>query len=1172
MANFRPSLSVPQKWKDEYCYSSSPELYVPDQPYELATPLLLTWNPNAPSAQRLTAEGIEIDDVGKEFSKGFAVQKARVANGVDQYKLSGANFYLVACTAQGVESRRKTARVIQVGRISGLNNERGALLAARVSFKPPWEESECDLEELFDKWRDAEERAYQRQRRRAQLNSEASRLLALTDTSSEPDRDSIAKAVLERNYVSLKHTLRLLKQRSEHEDAASIEGSICDSLLINSKDEPDEREAHAGAKIVVQTITQEGVFEEGDLVELRKMGADANLVRTKVAGIKQGRIDLHPQDRIVLTAGDVVEIRKIPQFSMWAHDLALDKLLAGDVPGRWEDLVTLLCEPGRLVRPFCTESPAFYFSDRDHERDPQNCKPLHVDQKAAVDGALSTQNAYFIQGPPGTGKTTVITEIIRQLTARNERVLLLAPTHVAVDEVLVRIARKQDHVLPVRLAADDSRISREEVRRFSENSVQTELGRRVRTPQTTNVPSWERDLSVAQKTFDIIQTWLVARQKSEAARIHYNSEAQSLSEIQFQTESELAALIKAIASLEGVSQDLEARNQVLSREVIDQQEHCTRIYAESGWPQRLVSIIGVGSLGKAETQLANIRQALRGTIEAYEATGNELERLRETFNRVNKESGARVSRQSEKTENNVKILAAADAAESQALSDAIGTTKGASPDSFAGILKQAAATIKRLKANITLERRWFDLTGQSDNSSNFRATAEDELGSEILKYINLACCTTTGIASRRLVKEIEFDVLIVDEASRVTDSEFLIGAVRAKRWILVGDEHQLPPYVQPEDEHHLHALAALHAVDSKGGGLIDHVRKLGAMWEEDEELHQFREHNVLEVAQRLQVSGNWGRNYSAAFSGAMRLFQSEQDGQRELLRTMRQYLVRSLFERCVSAESGVPADAKRRLTVQRRMIEPIAQLVSVPIYGGDYVSPSNGELRDSGIAPLILPYFKKPVLFMDTSKRGTAAREVSLESAVADDLLRSHGLSLRDVGTNGFINLLEAEWICCVCSLLECETYEGNDNLTVSVLCFYRAQSRLIKSMLARKTWRRIRFEVVDAIDKIQGQESDVVLISFCRAQPERLSANQGFGKWLKDYRRLNVAVTRAHRSLIMVGHVQTLEKLSFSDEESKAQAFYENLWNLLDPHNKGKAHPAMGTIHDFKSGDGRHR
>ena len=90
----------------------------------------------------------------------------------------------------------------------------------------------------------------------------------------------------------------------------------------------------------------------------------------------------------------------------------------------------------------------------------------------------------------------------------------------------------------------------------------------------------------------------------------------------------------------------------------------------------------------------------------------------------------------------------------------------------------------------------------------------------ILQSANLVCGTTIGIlqhpdiktwtngkksengdsASRSNVGDVpKFDCLILDEASKTTFQEFLVPALFAKRWILVGDVKQLSPYVEKEN-------------------------------------------------------------------------------------------------------------------------------------------------------------------------------------------------------------------------------------------------------------------------------------------------------------------------------------------------------------------------------------
>ena len=78
--------------------------------------------------------------------------------------------------------------------------------------------------------------------------------------------------------------------------------------------------------------------------------------------------------------------------------------------------------------------------------------------------------------------------------------------------------------------------------------------------------------------------------------------------------------------------------------------------------------------------------------------------------------------------------------------------------------------------------------------------AADGLMRLILDSANLVCGTTIGILQHPDIKfssdsMAPFDYLIIDEASKTTFQEFLVPAMWAKHWILVGDVNQLSPYV-----------------------------------------------------------------------------------------------------------------------------------------------------------------------------------------------------------------------------------------------------------------------------------------------------------------------------------------------------------------------------------------
>lgn len=95
------------------------------------------------------------------------------------------------------------------------------------------------------------------------------------------------------------------------------------------------------------------------------------------------------------------------------------------------------------------------------------------EQRRFVEIALETPDFAILEGPPGSGKTTAICELITQVTERSGRVLLVASTHVAVDNVLERLIEWQDKrddedkpVSPVRIG-DENRVTSDMILPFT---------------------------------------------------------------------------------------------------------------------------------------------------------------------------------------------------------------------------------------------------------------------------------------------------------------------------------------------------------------------------------------------------------------------------------------------------------------------------------------------------------------------------------------------------------------------------------------------------------------------------------------------------------------------------------------------------------------------------------
>jgi len=101
-----------------------------------------------------------------------------------------------------------------------------------------------------------------------------------------------------------------------------------------------------------------------------------------------------------------------------------------------DHIESLLVNPDKIKTPIIPKV-TFYNQDliRTEAEQPDN------NQIKAVKKAIGNQNVFLIQGPPGTGKTTVIAEIIEQLVAKGEKILVSGQNHVSVDNVLSKIAK-----------------------------------------------------------------------------------------------------------------------------------------------------------------------------------------------------------------------------------------------------------------------------------------------------------------------------------------------------------------------------------------------------------------------------------------------------------------------------------------------------------------------------------------------------------------------------------------------------------------------------------------------------------------------------------------------------------------------------------------------------------
>ena len=108
-----------------------------------------------------------------------------------------------------------------------------------------------------------------------------------------------------------------------------------------------------------------------------------------------------------------------------------------------------------------------------------------------------------------------------------------------------------------------------------------------------------------------------------------------------------------------------------------------------------------------------------------------------------------------------------------------------------------------------------------------------------------------------------------------------------------------------------------------------------------------------------------------------------------------------------------------------------------------------------------------------------------------------------------------------------------DERLDVGIISPYRAQVQHLRQLIRkREFFKPFRTLIsVNTVDGFQGQERDIIVISLVRANDE---GQIGF---LRDLRRMNVAMTRARMKLIILGDRPTLTR----------HPFYRKLWEYIE-------------------------
>ena len=231
-------------------------------------------------------------------------------------------------------------------------------------------------------------------------------------------------------------------------------------------------------------------------------------------------------------------------------------------------------------------------------------------------------------------------------------------------------------------------------------------------------------------------------------------------------------------------------------------------------------------------------------------------------------------------------------------------------------------------------------------------------------------------------------------------------------------------------------------------------------------------------------------------------------------------LKETLFEKCMLKEN-----VSSLLTLQYRMHNSIMNFSNRFFY-------DNQLEADASVKETLLSYHQedyllnKPLAFIDTAGCGfneqLNTESLSLSNPEEANLVWKH------------LSLLQEQYL----------NHSGQQKLSIGIIAPYKEQIELLKHQFAEIELPVKENISIKTIDGFQGEERDVIYISFVRS-----NTNNEIG-FLSDIRRTNVALTRARKKLVIIGDSATLashpfyKKLIDYCEEIDA---YSSAWEFIN-------------------------
>ncbi len=367
---------------------------------------------------------------------------------------------------------------------------------------------------------------------------------------------------------------------------------------------------------------------------------------------------------------------------------------------------------------------------------------LDESKRAAVAAAMGLEDIMVVEGPPGTGKTTFIAELVAQYKSSrpNSRILLSSQTHAALDNALERIHRLMPELRLVRLGRAE---------RISDDVEHLRLD--------AQLESWRDEVLRKSREFlkQKAEEWGVSASQAEVTSL-----ASALKDLSRRMAG-IRSQLKRQQDERHVAQQQLDRLNALAPEILESAERLELLLRDSD----------AGVLEQAARAFIDQGLDLAGALEtgggAATLVAEYDERLKETKSALDET----VAQERELRKELAGLLGITD-------------DEPPSTEDLMDASADYAVEDERLTRLEELYAEWERRFGRSL-----------DFGAALLAAADVVAATCVGGAFGA-TSELEYDLCIIDEVSKATPTEALIPMSRSRRWILVGDRRQLPPFME----------------------------------------------------------------------------------------------------------------------------------------------------------------------------------------------------------------------------------------------------------------------------------------------------------------------------------------------------------------------------------------